>query len=128
METSKNSRRNFIKNTALGAGFLAATSSSRLFSQDTGALAPVVKNVWNTSKDYLMAFANAMPDEKYTFKPTEEVFSFAEQILHLVGTNYWVFSNIKGEQPPKAQEAFNSEGKSKSDVIALLKESFSYGE
>ncbi len=128
METTKNSRRKFIKTTALGAGILAVTSSSRLFSQESAGLAPVVKSVWNTSKDYLMAFANAMPDEKYTFKPTEEVFSFAEQILHLVSTNYWVFSSIKGEQSPKAQDAFKSEGKSKSDVIALLKESFAYGE
>ncbi len=128
MEKSKNSRRKFIKTTALGAGLLAVTSSSRLFSQDSAVLAPVVKNVWNTSKGYLMEFANAMPDGKYHFKPTEEVFSFAEQLLHLVGTNYWVFSSILGEQSPKAQDAFNSEGKTKSDVIALLKESFAYGE
>ena len=128
MEKSKNSRRKFIETTALGAGFLAVTSASRLFSQEPAVLAPVVKNVWNTSKRYLMEFANAMPDGKYDFKPTEEVFSFAEQLLHLVGTNYWCFSSIKGEKSPKAQDAFNSEGKTKSDVINLLKESFDYGD
>jgi uncharacterized damage-inducible protein DinB len=128
MENSKNSRRKFIETTALGAGFLAITSSTRLFSQESAVLAPVVKKVWNTSKGYLMEFANAMPDGKYDFKPTEEVFSFAEQLLHLVGTNYWCFSRIKGEKSPKAEDAFNSKGKTKSDVINLLNESFAYGD
>jgi uncharacterized damage-inducible protein DinB len=128
MEKSKNSRRKFIETTALGAGFLAITSSSLLFSKESAVLAPVIKNVWNTSKGSLMEFANVMPDGKYDFKPTEEVFSFSEQLLHLARSNYWCFSSIKGERSPKAQDAFNSEGKTKKDVINLLKESFAYGD
>ena len=76
MENSKISRRHFVGTTALGAGCLALTSSSRLFASESTSLAPVLKNVWDKAKEYTMEFTKAMPDEKYGFKPTEEVFSF----------------------------------------------------
>ncbi|MFC2156290.1 DinB family protein [Acidobacteriota bacterium] len=128
MEKSTISRRRFVGNAALGAGVLALSSTSRLFAQEGATLAPVVKNVWKTGKAYLMEFAKAMPDDKYGFKPTEEVFSFSEQILHLAGTNYWCFSNLKGEKNPMSEEALKAEGKSKADVIKILEESFAYGD
>ncbi|MFC2169828.1 DinB family protein [Acidobacteriota bacterium] len=87
-----------------------------------------MKNIWNKANEYTMEFVQAMPGEKYGFKPTDEVFSFAEHVLHLVGSNFWFFSSIKGEKPPKSEEALKSEGKSKEDVIKLLEESNKYGD
>jgi uncharacterized damage-inducible protein DinB len=126
MNHSKISRRKFVGAAALGAGSLALTAPSRLMAGDPPLLAPVLKSVWTQSKQYLMEFAEAMPEEKYGFKPTDEVFSFAEQLLHLAGTNYWCFSVMKGEKAPKTPEEMKVEGKS--EVMGLLKESFAYGE
>jgi len=128
MENTKVSRRKFVGTAALGAGGLAFFPSARLFGSETSAMSSVLKNVWKLSKEYTMDFAQEMPDDKYGFKPTEEVYSYSEQLLHLAGGNFWFFSSIKGEKSPKPEDAFGAEGKSKSDVMKLLKESFSYGD
>jgi uncharacterized damage-inducible protein DinB len=128
MGNPKISRRHFVGTTALGIGCLAAGPASRLFASDSSTMVPTLKNVWKQAKEYTMDFAKAMPDENYGFKPTEEVFSFAEQLLHLAGGNYWFFASIKGEKSPLPEEAFNPEGKSKEDVIKLMEESFAFGD
>ena len=127
MSQSKISRRKFVGTAALGTGTLALTASTRLFAGGSPEIAPVIQNVWEQSTAYLMDFAEAMPENKYGFKPTDEVFSFAEQLLHLAGTNYWVFSTMKGEKPPGSEEDLKAEGKSKGEVVNMLKESFAYG-
>lgn len=128
MEEPKISRRRFVGTSALGIGCLAVGSTSRLFASESSSMVPTLKNVWNQAKAYTMEFAEAMPDEKYGFKPTEEVYSFSEQLLHLAGGNFWFFASIKGEKSPHPEEAFKPEGKSKEDVIAMVDESFTYGD
>ena len=127
MEKSKISRRKFVGTAALGAGSLAILSSSKLFAAEV-ALTPVVQNVWKQGREYIMDFAKAMPADKYGFKPTEEVFSFAGQLLHLADTNYWVFSTIKGEKPFRSEDDSKAEGKTKEEVVKILEESFAYGD
>jgi len=128
MTQSKISRRKFVTATALGAGSLAITLSSRLFAGDKSDFVPTVKNVWTKSKEYFMEFAKAMPEDKYGFKPTEEVMSFAEQVLHDIGGNFWFFATLKGEKPPKPEEALKAEGKTKADIIKLVEEADAYGD
>ena len=128
MGKPKISRRQFVGKTALGIGCLAAGSTSKLFADESSSMVPTLKNVWKQAKEYTMEFAEAMPDEKYVFKPTDEVYSFAEQLLHLAGGNFWFFATIKGEKSSKPEEAFKSEGKTKNDVINLVKESFAFGD
>jgi uncharacterized damage-inducible protein DinB len=128
MTQSKISRRKFVTTTALGAGGLAVTSTSKLFAGGKSDFIPTMKNVWAKSKESFLEFAKAMPDEKYGFKPTEEVFSFAEQVLHAIGGNYWFFASLKGEKPPKPEEALKAEGKTKADIIKLLEESDAYAD
>jgi len=128
MTQSKISRRKFVTTTALGAGALAVTSSSRLFAGEKSDFIPTMKNVWAKQKESFLEFAKAMPDDKYGFKPTEEVMSFAEQVLHAIGGNYWFFAALKGEKPPKPEEALKPEGKTKADIVKLVEESHAYGD
>jgi len=128
MKKSGISRRKFVGTVAAGAGTLTIASASRLFAAGSASMAPTLKNVWIKAKEYTIEFAQAMPDDKYGFKPTQEVFSFADQLLHIAGSNYWFFSALKGEKPPVPEEALKSEGKSKDDVVKILKESFALGD
>ena len=128
MSQSKISRRKFVTATALGAGALAVTSSSRLFAGGESDFVPTVKNVWTKSKESFLEFAQAMPEDKYGFKPTEEVMSFAEQVLHAIGGDFWFFATLKGEKPPKPEDALKAEGKTKADIIKLVEESQAYGD
>jgi uncharacterized damage-inducible protein DinB len=87
----------------------------------------LVTKQWQSVAKYYMEAANMMPAEHFTFKPTKEIFSYAQQILHVAGANFYFAAMAKGEKSPKPREAFKAEGKSKKEVIALLKESFAYG-
>lgn len=79
---------------------------------------PILKN----AKAYSIETAEAMPEEHYSFKPTPEVMSFAQQTVHSANTIFFFCFKVKGETPPK--EAPKAEGKSKAEVIALLTKAF----
>ncbi len=128
MQRSSFSRRQFVGSTALGVGVLALGPSARITAASSVPPAVTLQAVWKQSKAYMMEFAAAMPEDKYGFKPTEEVFSFAEQLLHLAGANYWFFSAIKGGQPPVSEDALKAEGKSGAEVKKLLEDSFAFGD
>jgi len=85
-----------------------------------------LKNNWQSVSEYYMEAANLMPEEHFGFKPTKEIFSYAEQLLHVAGGNFFFAAKVKGDKPPKPEDAFKAEGKSKKEVVALLKESFDY--
>jgi uncharacterized damage-inducible protein DinB len=119
-------RRNFVQAAGLGAGVLAAGGmTARLLAGELSTDAYL--KVWEQSQAYTLECAEAMAEENYTFKPNPEIFSFAEQLLHVAGSQYFFMSRIKGEDNPKQRDDFKSEGKSKADVVALLRESFEYG-
>ena len=59
------------------------------------------------SRDYTLAVATAMPADKYHFKPTDEVWNFAEQLDHIAyGIRWWQDNFISDKKtewaPPKA--------------------------
>ncbi|HMV83565.1 MAG TPA: DinB family protein [Blastocatellia bacterium] len=43
---------------------------------------------WTRAKDYTKEYLDAMPEDGYGFKPTPDIRSFAEQMLHLANANY----------------------------------------
>jgi uncharacterized damage-inducible protein DinB len=71
--------------------------------------------------------AEDFPEDKYDFKPTKEQRSFAEQLLHMAGSNYY-FTNIsQGKKPPAQEIESRSNYKTKADVVAFVKKSFADG-
>jgi hypothetical protein len=78
----------------------------------------------------LVAAAEAMPEDKYGFAPTNGEFkgvrTFAEQVKHAASTNVAVFSAILGEPAPKAGEQ-NAALKTKADILKYLRDSFALG-
>jgi uncharacterized damage-inducible protein DinB len=73
-------------------------------------------------QDKIMKSAEAMPESKYSYRPTKDVRSFAEILTHLADISYTLCSNAKGEAPP----ATATEKSSKPQIIAYLKGSFDY--
>jgi len=53
---------------------------------------------WQRAKAYTKEYLDAMPEDGYSFKPTPEIRSFAQQMLHLADANY-LFSSIGGGKP-----------------------------
>jgi len=91
-----------------------------------GTFAKEFLPTWQRAKDYSVKFAEAMPEEHYNFKPTPEIWSFGEQVLHTAGSSFWYASKIIGE--PNPAKEFKAEGKSKAEIIEHLKKSFDYVE
>ena len=84
--------------------------------------------MWNSISRKLIAMAEDFPEAKYDFKPKPEVRTFAEQLLHVAGTNYVLLSAIKGTQiGPGTEDPPRQTYKTKADVVALLKKSVEEG-
>ena len=65
-----------------------------LLTLSMSAQKPTLKEAWlekwENSKNYLIAIAEAMPEEKYDYKPTERQMSFKEQLVHIKGNMDWL--------------------------------------
>jgi uncharacterized damage-inducible protein DinB len=55
---------------------------------------------WQRAKSYTKTYLDAMPEDGYSFKPTPEVRSFAQQMLHLADANYLFATSASGKANP----------------------------
>ncbi|MGZ3405004.1 MAG: DinB family protein [Polyangia bacterium] len=87
-----------------------------------GTPADEVLAAWNEAARKVIAMAEDYPEAKYDFKPTPEVRSFAEQILHVAGGNA-LFLEAAKTGKFKEEEPSRATYKTKAQVVALLKKS-----
>jgi hypothetical protein len=81
---------------------------------------------WNDIGRKLIAMAEDFPEDKYDFKPSPTQRSFAEQLLHAAGGNYYFIGQVKGVKQP-FDEPKLSDHKTKAAIVEYLKQSFSDG-
>jgi len=73
----------------------------------------------NGVKAYTLEIAEAMPEDKYTFKPTDSVRSFGEQIAHIgMSSKFLLGMFINGEPMPTDPEVFANIGKMEKEMGA----------
>jgi uncharacterized damage-inducible protein DinB len=87
----------------------------------------VVLDSWNEVGRKLIAMAEDFPEDKYDFKPTPAQRSFAEQLLHAVGSNYFFINPVMGKAQQAAEDPKREQYKSKADIVAFVKKSFADG-
>ena len=58
---------------------------------------------WERAKAYTKEYLDAMTDAGYALKPTPEMRSFAQQMLHLTDANYGLGALATGEKSPYDQ-------------------------
>jgi uncharacterized damage-inducible protein DinB len=76
---------------------------------------------WERAKAYTKEYLDAMPEAGYALKPTPEMRSFAEQMLHLTDGNYGFAAAATGEKSPVGQgESEKTTDKSKANVTKLV--------
>jgi len=86
-----------------------------------------VLNAWNDVGRKLTAMAEDFPEDKYDMKPTPAQRSFAEQLLHAAGANYYFTNPVMGQKPPAGEDPKRDQYKTKADVVAFVKKSFADG-
>jgi DinB superfamily len=76
--------------------------------------------------------ADAMPEDKYSFAPTNGEFkgvrTFAQQVKHVAAVNYIIGATILQEKPPIELGGENGPDSitSKADIMKFLKDSFAF--
>ena len=77
--------------------------------------------------DKLTRLAEAIPADKYTWRPAADVRSIAEVFLHIAAANYNVYKLV-GTPPPAGFDAkgYDKSTTDKAKIVAALKDSFDH--
>lgn len=111
-----------VAQTASGTSTQAMTKSA-----SSDHVAKMVAD-WTRAKEYTKEYLDAMPEDGMGFKPTPEIRSFAEQMLHLTAANFLFASTATGLANPydkKNLEAM-SEYKTKAALTKIVMESYDF--
>jgi len=118
---------------AVGALLVSGLWTLNLHAQAEGAKPKVISesqavlDSWNDIGRKLIAMAEDFPEDKYEFKPNPSQRTFAEQLLHASGVNYYFTNVVKGEKPPAEENPKRELFKSKADIVAYVKKAFADG-
>jgi uncharacterized damage-inducible protein DinB len=117
----------------LAVGILAMPAYTQEMAKKDAAPKPApspsqaVVESWNDIGRKLIAMAEDFPEDKYDFKTTPAQRSFAEQLLHAAGANYFFTNLALGQKPPAEEDPKRDQYKTKADVVAFVKKSFADG-
>jgi len=92
----------------------------------TGYRSEVMAEVM-VQEDKFLRLAEAIPADKYTWRPSADVRSFAEVFLHVSAANYNLYKLV-GTPPPAGFQAngFDKSATDKAKVTVTLKDSFAH--
>ncbi|MBO0950139.1 DinB family protein [Fibrella forsythiae] len=83
---------------------------------------------WERAKAYTKEYLDAMPESGYALKPTPEMRSFAEQMLHLTDGSYGFASAATGEKKPDSVNELekSTTDKSKANITKLVLDGYDF--
>src|SRR5271163_4842274 len=87
----------------------------------------VVLDSWNDIGRKLIAMAEDFPEDKYDFKPTPAQRSFAEQLIHAAGANYFFTNLLTGDKTSPEDLMKRDRYKDKAEIVAFVKKAFADG-
>jgi len=117
----------------LGALLFVLIAGTALGQQATGqpkTVAASISFMWSMVEKDFVSLADAMPEDKWSFKPSQGAFSnvrsFGEQVKHVACANEAWAKKLRGEKPPAHCDTGGpNPAKTKSEILAYLRESFS---
>lgn len=107
--------------------FLLLAATACFAQQSASSQNPVTDNVRQRlarQSKILVAAAEAMPADKYSYKPTEGNMTFGHLMTHITAANNFVCSKIAGEE--HKSDVKDTDGKDK--IVAAMKESMDFCE
>ena len=114
----------------VAAATVLLLSGAACVAQEGAPAGPVANPVSTTVKGQMaryaknmVAAAEAMPAEKFNYKPTPEMNTFAHLTMHIAQSNNFLCSKISGQAAPDVKLA-DTDGKDK--LVAALKASFEF--
>ena len=92
-------------------------------AQSTAIQADLLKD-WTAMKDRMAKISDAMPEDKFDYKPTPAQRSYGEQILHVAEANVGLMKVLGGKA---AAPAIDTKARSKAAILKALADSYDYG-
>jgi hypothetical protein len=108
---------------AKAAGQAAATAAPAQGETVANSVSTTVKAMLGRFEKNMVGAAEAMPAEKYAYKPMPDMNSYAHLVMHIAQSNNLFCSKIAGQAAPEAKI---SDSDAKDKLVAALKESFAY--
>ena len=103
---------------------MAAVTPSSLSAQTTSpGLVKEIAATWQRAATDLIDVAEAMPEQKYDYKPTPEMATFRDQLVHVTGIAQRFIDTAKGTKSEPSHKAMT-----KAEVIGLMKQTFQTGQ
>ena len=106
------------------AAALLMLAVSRVSAQGVTLAGDMVKD-WQQQKMLMVGIADAMPDDKFTYKSTPAQRNYGEQVLHVVQINQALLATLGGKTPAPS---INLKATTKADIVNALRQSYDYGE
>ena len=102
---------------------MLAVATLKPAAQSTTIHSDVLKD-WTSMKETMSKIADAMPEDKFSYKPTPAQRSFGEQILHVAQANVGIIKTLGGKA---AAPTIDPKATSKAVILKALADSFDYG-
>lgn len=109
----------FLHLTAVPAGALAQEPAV-----PANPIAPSERGFYALVSGEVVAAAQKMPEENYSFKPTPDVRSFGQLVGYVADAQYGLCSTASGEPTP--MKAVEKTKTSKADLVLALKDAVAY--
>jgi uncharacterized damage-inducible protein DinB len=110
--------------TIAAAAFFAMTAATTAAAQGVTLAGDMLKD-WQQQKGMIIGIAEAMPEDKWTFKSTPAQRSYGEQVMHIVQVNQMLLGTLGAKT---VAPAINMKATSRADQLQALRQSYDYGE
>src|SRR5690349_2723346 len=108
-----------MKSKLMAISFVAVCSIATANAQND-PLTTGIKNDYHTVRDYFIRAAEKMPEDKYDFKPSPDVRSFAQQMAHVADDQYNLCMPAMGETRKDEYRHIEKTFSTKAELVPAL--------
>ena len=80
-------------------------------------------NDFDRASEKLLSLAGAMPEDKFSWRPSDAVRTFSQNYMHVAGTNFYLARDLGVPLPEDLPENLEETVTAKADVVAMLERS-----
>jgi vancomycin resistance protein YoaR len=103
---------------------LLLLAASAATAQTKNPVSSALRDILPDRQKNTIAAVEAMPADKFNYKPTPDQMTFGHLVAHMIEANNALCSGAAAVPAPKVEEAKESDGKDK--LVAALKASFDF--
>jgi len=103
---------------------LLLLAASAAIAQTKNPVSSALRDILPGRQKNTIAAVEAMPADKFNYKPTPDQMTFGHLVAHMIEANNALCSGAAAVPAPKVEEAKESDGKDK--LVAALKASFDF--